>query len=754
MDNLRCQCLRALSCVVFGAVNIYASPLVLAQQTNATPNASAPTSASEADADSGSTRLDTITVTGNQLYRMQPSEQTKGYAVSAATVGTKTPAALRDIPQSISVITRDAMQDQNFHTLDEVARKTPGLRILPNDAGRSSIYSRGYEYNEYDIDGLPAPMASINGTLPDVGVFDRAEILRGPSGLFNSTSELGGIVNMVLKRPTDTFQGKVTGSYGSWNQRYLEADLSGPLNKSGTVRGRMVVSNNKTDGFSKHNDNTSNNFFGTIEADLDDATTARVSFLRNDRDMSPSNGNPTRNGKLIHYPRNKYFGGKWNDFSSQQNDWIGELTHYFENGGVGHIGARYSNRNTDYNYAFAGGKGVNENNQVTAAGTSASVSQHSLALDASYSQPFGTFGNVSEFVVGTDYKRYATETETGKSQNIYGASDRKAGVDSTSAGFRGVDHFDDISYVNILGSARQGVGGFKYHNGRETHEEYGLYGKLTFRPFEPLALIAGGRLSSYRVNSRVYADSDTGDINAHRKDDAKFTPYAGMVLDLGDHHSLYASYSQVFDPQTDTDKNGNLIEPRKGEQYEVGIKGSYLDDKLNARVSLYRMYDKNRATSVQDTSASYNSAVGKTRNQGVEVEVTGSITPQWDVIAGYSYLDTKVKSGDDEATFLLMPKNTYNLWTQYAFDSGWLNHFTMGGGINGMSSFHSSQGVNAPGYATVDTMFAYDFTSNLRGQLNVNNIFDRKYYERVGGLGTFNIYGAPRSAVASLSYSF
>ncbi|MGJ8514896.1 TonB-dependent siderophore receptor [Carnimonas bestiolae] len=745
MDNLRCQCLRTLSCVVLGAVNVYASPLVLAQQADVPPNAS--TASPADDADANSTRLDTITVTGNHLYRMLPSEQTKGYSVSGATVGTKTPAALRDIPQSISVVTSDAIEDQNFHSLDEVARKTPGLRILPNDAGRSSIYSRGYEFNEYDIDGLPAPMASIYGTLPDVGVYDRVEILRGPSGLFNSTSELGGIVNMVLKRPTDKFQGKVTGSYGSWNQRYLETDLSGPLNKSGSVRGRMVVSNHKTDGFAEHNDNTSNNFFGTLEADLDDATTARVSFLRNQRDISPNNGNPTRNGDLVNFSRHKFFGAKWNDFGSQQNDWVGELTHYFENGGVGRVAGRYSNRNADYNYAFGGGKGLDANDQLTVGGNAGSFSQHALSLDASYSQPFGTFGNVSEFVLGTDYKRYATETETGKSQSLYGKG---------PAGMVDADNFEDIGYVNILDSARKGAPGYKYHNGRETHEEYGLYGKLTFRPVEPLALIAGGRLSSYRVNSRIYNDTDIpgGSVNTHRKDDAKFTPYAGFVLDLGDHQSLYASYSQVFDPQTDTDKNGHMIEPRKGEQYEVGVKGSYLDDKLNARVSLYRMYDKNRATAVKDTSASYSAALGKTRNQGVEVEVIGSITSQWDVIAGYSYLDTKVESGDDENTFLLMPKSTYNLWTQYAFDSGWLNHFTVGGGINGMSSFHSAQGVHAPGYATVDAMVAYDFTSKLRGQLNVNNIFDRKYYERVGGPNTFNIYGAPRSAVASLSYSF
>lgn len=107
------------------------------------------------------TRLDTVTVQGNRLYEMLPSEVTGGYSVDAATVGTKTPASLRDIPQSVSVVTREAIEDQNFTTLDQLGRRTPGMRVLSNDNGRSSIYARGYEYDQVSIDGLPAPMTSI-----------------------------------------------------------------------------------------------------------------------------------------------------------------------------------------------------------------------------------------------------------------------------------------------------------------------------------------------------------------------------------------------------------------------------------------------------------------------------------------------------------------------------------------------------------------------------------------------------------------
>ncbi|SUO93202.1 Ferripyoverdine receptor precursor [Suttonella ornithocola] len=156
-------------------------------------------------------RLDAITVEGNKLFNVTPTEQTHEYTAQAATVGTKIPATLRDIPQSVSIITTQNITDRNVQTFDQLARQTTGLRVLSNDDGRSSVYARGYEYDEYSIDGLPAQMESINGNLPNLSAFDRVEVMRGPYGLFNSTTEMGGVVNFVRKRPTETTQAEITG---------------------------------------------------------------------------------------------------------------------------------------------------------------------------------------------------------------------------------------------------------------------------------------------------------------------------------------------------------------------------------------------------------------------------------------------------------------------------------------------------------------------------------------------------------------
>ncbi|MEH6641324.1 TonB-dependent siderophore receptor [Vreelandella glaciei] len=683
------------------------------------------------------TRLEPVTVEGNRLYEMLSSEATGGYSVDAATVGTKTPASLRDIPQSVSVVTHEAIEDQNFTTLDELGRRTPGMRVLTNDNGRSSIYARGYEYDEYSIDGLPAPMTSITGSVPTLAAFDRVEIMRGPSGLFDSISEMGGIVNLVRKRPTEDFQGHVNGSLGSDHQRSAQVDLSGPIATKGRVRGRLVIDHTEHNQFVDHNENDQNDIYAALDIDLDEATTLGLGYIHNTKDIAVNNGHPVgSDGELLYGSRADFYGADWNDFNSQSNDWIAELTHRFDTGGYGRLAARYSDRNADYNYAF-GGSALDADDTLTVAGTASVIDQQALAVDASYSQPFSAFGNVSEFVVGSDYKRFDTETESGSSRSVAG-------------GRVTLEELNNLAYVNILDAAR--TSGSGYTDTATNLEETGLYAKLTLRPVQPLALIAGGRVSHYELE---YQNRDA--VTEQNRSDTEITPYAGLVFDIDNDHSVYASYSQVFKPQTESDVNGDLLAPREGEQYELGVKGSYMGGDLNARVSAFRLYDENRAAAPADTSASYSESVGKMRIQGAEFEVTGSLTDQWEVIAGYTYLDTEVKrssSARADGIFLLMPHNIVNVWTQYDFAGDTLGGLRIGGGVTAMSGFESSSGIEAPGYAVVDAMIAYDFTSQLSGQLNINNLLDRDYYNRVGGVNTFNMPGAPANMVASLRYDF
>ena len=676
--------------------------------------------------------LETVHIKGQRSYNAIATEKNGDYSSFAATVGTKIPASLREIPQSVSIITNQQVKDRNVDTFDQLARKTPGLRVLSNDDGRSSVYARGYEYSEYNIDGLPAQMQSINGTLPNLFAFDRVEVMRGPSGLFDSSGEMGGIVNLVRKRPTKAFQGHAAAGFGTHKQYKAEADVSGSLNADGNVRGRVMAQTVGASPRPAEKNNHHETFYAAADWDINPDTVLGAGYLYQQRHLAPYNGLPAdADGKLPSLPQHAFVGADWNRFKMNSHDVFADLKHYFGNGGYGKVGMRYSDRKADSNYAFAGSS-LDKAGKAAAAGLGTDIKQKAFAFDASYSQAFSLGETANEFVVGVDRNRFRSTNEQGR---------------STLSKSVALDDFRALPYNGILQNARAGNKGFNHSVTEENLDETGLYAKTVFRPLEGLSLIAGGRVGHHKIES---GDGKT----LHKASKTKFTSYAGAVYDIDGSNSLYASASQLYTPQTNLDADGNLLKPRQGNQFEVGYKGSHMDDRLNTRVSFYRMKDKNAAAPLnpKDRNTRY-AALGERVMEGVETEISGAITPKWQIHAGYSYLHSQIKTASnsrDDGIFLLMPKHSANLWTTYQVTP----ELTIGGGVNAMSGITSSAGMHAGGYATFDAMAAYRFTPKLKLQVNADNIFNRHYYARVGGTNTFNIPGSERSLTANLRYSF
>ena len=676
--------------------------------------------------------LETVHIKGQRSYNAIATEKNGDYSSFAATVGTKIPASLREIPQSVSIITNQQVKDRNVDTFDQLARKTPGLRVLSNDDGRSSVYARGYEYSEYNIDGLPAQMQSINGTLPNLFAFDRVEVMRGPSGLFDSSGEMGGIVNLVRKRPTKAFQGHAAAGFGTHKQYKAEADVSGSLNADGRVRGRVMAQTVGASPRPAEKNNHHETFYAAADWDINPDTVLGAGYLYQQRHLAPYNGLPAdADGKLPSLPQHVFVGADWNQFKMNSHDVFADLKHYFGNGGYGKVGMRYSDRKADSNYTFAGSS-LDKAGKAAAAGLGTDIKQKAFAFDASYSQAFSLGETANEFVVGVDRNRFRSTNEQGR---------------STLSKSVALDDFRALPYNGILQNARAGNKGFNHSVTEENLDETGLYAKTVFRPLEGLSLIAGGRVGHHKIES---GDGKT----LHKASKTKFTSYAGAVYDIDGSNSLYASASQLYTPQTNLDADGKLLKPRQGNQFEIGYKGSHMDDRLNTRVSFYRMKDKNAAAPLnpKDRNTRY-AALGERVMEGVETEISGAITPKWQIHAGYSYLHSQIKTASnsrDDGIFLLMPKHSANLWTTYQVTP----ELTIGGGVNAMSGITSSAGMHAGGYATFDAMAAYRFTPKLKLQVNADNIFNRHYYARVGGTNTFNIPGSERSLTANLRYSF
>lgn len=687
--------------------------------------------AKKSDEQAGTTVLAPIVVESSTYE----TEGTGSYATNLISVGDKDTRPLREVPQSTTVLTRERLNDGNFSSLDTAMRKTPGVVVLTNDDGRSSIYSRGFEFDTLYMNGLSTPITSIYGTQPDMAVVDHVEILRGPSGLFGGTGEPAGAINMRLKQPSDQFKASLDTTVGSWNAKRIDADVTGPLVESGRVRGRIVGAFSAKDSWVDTVDNEVGVLYGTIEADLTENTTARFSINHTSRDITPFNGLPTlQDGTLLDIDRSTYTGADWNKFENHVTQYIGEIEHKFEDGGHAKVSALYQHVDVDFLYAYASSYAL-PNGDINGGGNADTrwlardYQQDAVSLDAHISRPFEMFGLENNIIAGVDYR---------------GSSDKTYSATGTIAGAQNIyDWNSAIARPNVA-----------FGDPTETEsDQYGLYGQWRIKPIDRLTLIGGGRFSWYDGES----DGDTIKVNG------EFTPYAGVVYDLTDWLSAYGSYTEIFQPQNATTIGGSLLDPRTGQQYELGLKAE-LGSNLNASLAWFDLTDKNRAVADPD-NLTYSLALGEAHLRGVEFEVNGEILPNWEGMVGYTYTDTEYSNTQRAAgAEFYTPEHMLQLFTKYTFSGrgDWTDGIFIGGGVKVFSSFKNisrtaaggATTIEAPGYGVVDLQAGYKFNEHVTASLALNNVFDKKYYERVGGTSVFNFYGEPRNVVFKLSTTF
>jgi outer membrane receptor for ferric coprogen and ferric-rhodotorulic acid len=301
----------------------------------------------------------------------------------------------------------------------------------------------------------------------------------------------------------------------------------------------------------------------------------------------------------------------------------------------------------------------------------------------------------------------------------------------------------------------------------------GAYVAGRFSITEPLTVIAGARLSNYRTEDADFDTSGrfTGSSNLQETKN-ETSPYAGIVYDLNQQLSLYASYTTLFSPQTAKDKNNQLLKPETGTNSEVGIKGEFLDKKLNASAALFRTLKKNLAQRDRSVPAGFTLPGGGfayvangdgITARGVEFDVSGQFTPNLNLAGGYAYLDVAEANGDrGEPT---QPRHLLRLSSSYKLDSV-LPGLKVGANLQAQSAIYSISWYGRPaapssevsrltqgGYALLGVMAGYEINRKLHAQLNVSNLTDKKYYRNVGFYdGVF--WGEPRNISLTLTAKF
>lgn len=693
---------------------------------------------SQADAGVAATTLPAVNVTATQDAT---TEHTGSYAASAVTVGSKIPQSLRETPFSVSVVTRQRLDDQNLTTIEDALKQTTGVTIQRFDgAGNfNTIQARGFNIGSIQLDGVPISQDGNYATGFDTAIYDRVELLRGPAGLLQGAGEPGGTVNLVRKRAQSQFGGGANIQYGSWDARRAEIDVTGALNETGSVRGRIVGLTDSRDSFVDVVKSDKTLFYGTLEVDLTSRTTLSLGATKQKINAVLDQGLPTyADGRLVDFSRSTFAGTNSNDQDTESSDMFAELEHHLDNGGLLKVTARQTDRAMEY---YGGRSATPVGSPLVPTDFIALQTSHykretrNRNLDAYVTTPFELGGRQHQLLLGASYS-------TEEAMSVYG-----------SAGPTLLNIFNP-DYGTPLPAVPLGP-----YNSETKQTQKGLYGQVQLKPVDGWTFLLGGRFSKYETEAH---NPITGVPGKGSDPGTKFQPLVAAIYELDKNSSLYASYAETFVGQTAQDKNQNILSPRTGSQVELGVNSEWMNKRINTHLAIFQIIDKDRA--IADPSEPTASiAGGKVRSQGLEAEISGQVRPGWEITAGYAYTDLKVLKAavtDTATTFnSTTPKHNFNLWTKHTWQDGMFNRWSAGAGLRAISEIYDLTNgirVSQGGYMLVDAQIAYQFDPKTTISLTATNLFDKKYYEKIGAasFGRQSFYGEPQAFMLSLNTKF
>jgi len=667
----------------------------------------------------------------------ESSEKTKSYTVKSTTSATRLNTSIRETPQSISVITRQQLDDFRILSVNDALSYATGIKVEAFETDRSNYTARGFDITNFQIDGISTPITyGTNYGDLDLAIYDRIEVLRGANGLLTATGNPSATINFVRKRPTKDFQAKVDITGGSWDNRRLDADISTPLNADGSVRGRLVAAHQNKNSYIDRYSTERNVIYGVVEADLTESTNIALGHTYHQNDSSGNNWGSLpllyADGSKRDYKRSDSTAPNWTYWNVDTNITFAELTHYFNNDWKvkGQLTHKTTKSDARLHYIYG-----NEN-RATGLGLFSYPGMYNTntednVLDIYVNGPFELGGRKHELVFGTTLSKADVKD--------YG---RNGPIGTPLSSFESAGYFPLSTF------------GAQSKNADFTTKTSNIYAAAKLNPIDDLKVTVGGSLLNYELEGTSYA------IPQDAKESNKLTPYIGAVYDLNEIHSLYASYTGIYKPQVEADVANKPLAPLKGKNYEAGIKSEWLNKKLNSSFALFRTEQENIAQQSGMDGARITYEGIQATSKGYEFDVTGEVTDHLNISAGYTRL-MSVKNDDGENEKSFTPRHLAHLSTVYALPQ--IENLKVGASLNWQSETHVDIDIGLPAlvrykqgsYATLNLMANYKIDDHWSAAVNLYNVTDKKYLaSMIFASSGVSYYAAPLNGLATLTWKY
>lgn len=648
--------------------------------------------------------------------------------------------AIRETPQSISVISDEQMEQFGADNLNDSLRMATGIQVEQTSTNVTQFLARGFEIKNTQIDGvgLPNGWGLVTNAMDTAG-FEKLEVIRGANGLLTGVGNASGTINYVRKRPTNEAQGHLGVTGGSWDRRRVEADYSTPFTESGSWAGRVVVATEESDSYLRDFETERKYVYGVIDGQIGD--NGALAFGYSWQEANTNHGMwgaltfTTTEGERLDWDRSASATQDWTYWNSTTHAAFVEYTH--------RLGDNWR-LNTSYNYRL-----YEHDSKIFMAyaffGMDAQT--HEGLAGWAYKSPYETEAHLVDAKLNGTFKLFGREHEA-----MFGVSWAKSD---------GVDYYNPTDTTGVQFGP---LPAFPFAGDVVPEPTWGeravyttmdqnmkrVFGASRLAVTDRLKAIVGFNWAEYTLDAVDNVGTRTD------KTDRKLAPYAGLTFDFTDRILGYVNYSYIFQPQEQVNLDRGYLAPTKGTNYEAGVKVEWLDQRLLTTFALFKAKQDGLATYV-DTVFMEGYAYGWYRpvdveSEGLEFEATGKLGENVDVLLGYTYLRMDGEDGDD--TYAWVPRRTANATISARVPSFTALSFGVSGkwqsGISGEEdyTFHP---VYQDSYALVNAFAAWAIQPNLTVRANVNNIGDEKYITSLYDVG---YYGAPRNYSVSLDWRF
>lgn len=676
----------------------------------------------------GAIDLDETNIQGRAASAAASDDNDLGFVAHRSAIGSKTDTPLIEIPQSISVITRQQMDTQNVQSVSQALRYVPGVRTETygvDPKGYDWLYIRGFNAQSSSDyrDGLRQLSNSYSLFRTEPYDLERIEVVRGPSSSLFGQGDAGGIINRVSKMPTAEGVHEVELGYGSHDRSQIRFDLGDRLDAAGTLSYRVVGVARKSntqfeydDGHELKDDRLYIAPSLTWAPDDDTSLTLLADFLRD-----TSGGTVAVDTARYGHAGSTLLGDHTFNHSDQQQFSLGyRFRHRLSDNVELRQNLRYGQVDFILNNALALGT---LGSVVPALANSPQAGYwvrdprrfdehlNTLTVDNQVQFDFDTAGASHTLITGIDYAR--TESDVKRYQNPLTLASALPLLLNPNNPVYGLD----IARPTGLGA-----------DNNQVIDQIGYYLQDQIKLGEHWIVTAGGRYDDVRT----VTDNHLSNTRITGKDQA-FTGRLGLtyLTDFG--LAPYVSYAESFIPNSGTASNGATFEASKAHQWETGLKYQP-NDAVLLTLAAFDITKTNVLTAelVSGVATGFNKATGEVRSRGIEAEAKARLGENWDLLGSYTYTDaqiTRSNNGDKGNAPANVPRHMASGWLNYSFKEGLLNGVSLGAGVRYMGELYGDNThlYKVDSYTLFDAGASYPLTHQVTVSLNAQNLANKHY---------------------------